>query len=145
MEFCSKTFKELMTELNISQSLYSKNFIILCELFIELFECLNYLHKRNPPIIHRDLKPDNILISDGMNGRFVKLCDFGLATIHNSNNESHTQGLGTYIYSSPEVTYGRKYDTKADIFSLGVILQEFLASKKKNFDFNIKRIHYFFI
>jgi serine/threonine-protein kinase len=102
----------------------------LCQLFIKLFECLNYLHKRNPPIIHRDLKPDNILISDGMNGRFIKLCDFGLATIHNSNNEWHTQGLGTHKYTSPEVIYGRKYDTKADIFSLGVILQEFLVSKK---------------
>jgi serine/threonine protein kinase len=31
---------------------------------------------------------------------------------------------------APEVIYGRKYDTKADIFSLGVIIQEFLISKK---------------
>jgi 3-phosphoinositide dependent protein kinase-1 len=50
----------------------------------ELIECVNYLHVRN--IIHRDLKPMNILITDGINGRFVKLEDFGLSAIHEFND-----------------------------------------------------------
>jgi serine/threonine protein kinase len=82
MEFCSKTLKELIIELNISHSLDIINFYILYELFIELLECLNYLHKLKPPLIHRDLKPENILITDRMNGRFVKLFDFDLTVIH---------------------------------------------------------------
>jgi serine/threonine protein kinase len=86
MQFCSKTFKELMTQLNISQRLNAINSYILCELFVELLECLNFLLSLNPPIIHRDLKPESILITNGMNGRFVKLCDFGLATFHEFDN-----------------------------------------------------------
>jgi serine/threonine protein kinase len=82
MQFCSKTLKELMIELNIFQSLNTINFYILFQLFVELLKCLNFLLSLNLPIIHRDLKPKNILITNGMNGRFVKLCDFGLATFH---------------------------------------------------------------
>ncbi len=119
-----------MTELNISQSLDIINFYILCELFIELLEFLNYLHNLKPPLIHRDLKPDNILITDGINGRFVKLCDFGLAVIHEFEGQSHSSRTGSLKYMAPEVIYGRKYDTKADIFSLGVIFEEFLVSKQ---------------
>jgi serine/threonine protein kinase len=77
-----------------------------------------------PPIIHRDLKPANILISYGLNGRFVKLADFGLSTFHEFEGQSHTQNIGTHKYMAPEVLYGKKYDTKADIHSLGVILRE---------------------
>jgi serine/threonine-protein kinase len=46
----------------------------------KIIECVNYLHERK--IIHRDLKPANILITDGINGRFVRLADFGLSGIH---------------------------------------------------------------
>jgi serine/threonine protein kinase len=70
------------------------------------------------------LKPTNILISNGKDGRFVKIADFGLATIHEFNGESHTQASGTLRYMAQEVLRSRKYDTKADIYSLGVIVQE---------------------
>jgi alpha-tubulin suppressor-like RCC1 family protein len=129
MEFCSKTFKQLMTELNISQSLDIINFYILCELFIELLECLNYLHSLKPPVIHRDLKPENILITDGMNGRFVKLCDFGLAVIHEFEDQSHSSRTGSFKYMAPEV-FKRHYDMKADVYSLGIILQELFDLEK---------------
>jgi serine/threonine-protein kinase len=49
---------------------------------IELLESVDYLHKQNPPIIHKDLKPENILIDFRINGRFIKLSDFGLAKFH---------------------------------------------------------------
>jgi serine/threonine protein kinase len=63
MEFCSQTFKEVMKTLSqlflendakISKTL---SYFISCELLIEIIECVDYLHKQNPPIIHRDLKP----------------------------------------------------------------------------------------
>ncbi|CAG2175163.1 unnamed protein product [Oppiella nova] len=54
-------------------------------------------------IIHRDLKPDNILIARKVrNGRFIKLGDFGLATLHSSSPGSHTTGVGTRQYMPPE-------------------------------------------
>jgi serine/threonine protein kinase len=65
------------------------------------------------------------LITDGINGRFVKLGDFGLSVTHQFN-ESHTQCSGTLKYMAPEVIKSRKYDTKADIYSLGVIIEEIL-------------------
>jgi serine/threonine protein kinase len=55
-------------------------YYIASELSIEILESVDYLHKQK--VIHRDLKPNNILITDRMNGRFVKIADFGLATFH---------------------------------------------------------------
>jgi serine/threonine protein kinase len=107
------------------------SYYISSELFIEILECVQYLHKQNPLIIHRDLKPENTLISEGMNGRFVKLCDFGLAVIHEFDDQSHSSKTETFKYMAPEVKLKTKhiyshYDTKEDIYSLGVILEQLL-------------------
>ena len=97
-------------------------YYISSELFIEILESVDYLHKQN--VIHRDLKPENILLTDGQNGRFIKIADFGLSVIHEFVSQSHTTGCGTLKYIAPEVVQSTKYDTKADIYSLGVIVQE---------------------
>ncbi len=74
-------------------------------------------------VIHRDLKPTNIVIKRRFN-KFIKVADFGLATFHLYENQTHTQGIGSIKYSPPEVIGGAIYDTKADIYSLGVTIQE---------------------
>jgi serine/threonine protein kinase len=61
---------------------------------------------------------------NGINGRFVKLADFGLSVYHEFNEQLHTQDSGTPKYMAPEVFASRKYDIKADIFSLGKIVKE---------------------
>jgi tRNA A-37 threonylcarbamoyl transferase component Bud32 len=128
MEFCSQTLNKVMEYLS---KLFLENeskitqyfcYFICCELLTEILECVHFLHERN--VIHRDLKPANILVSDGINGRFVKLADFGLSVIHESIDQSHTQVSGTIKYMAPEVFDSRKYDLKADIFSLGKIVGE---------------------
>ncbi len=86
-------------------------YYISSQLFKEILEGVHYLHKRK--VIDRDLKPNNVLIAD-----------FGLATIHEFSGQSHTKYKGTIRYAAPEVMSSTKYDTKADIYSLGVILQE---------------------
>jgi serine/threonine protein kinase len=91
---------------------------------IEILESVNFLHKQNPPIIHRDLKPSNILINFGNNGRFAKLGDFGLAKLHESDQQSHTKGVGTEDYSAPETSTSKYYNTKVDVYSLGIIGNE---------------------
>jgi serine/threonine protein kinase len=139
MEFCSQTLTEVMKYLS---KLFLENgskitqyfcYFISCELLTELIECIHFLHERNPPIIHRDLKPANILVSDGINGRFIKLGDFGLSVIHEFIDQSHTQASGTIKYMAPEVMRSRKYDTKADICSLGIIVEELFIFDSKSY------------
>jgi serine/threonine protein kinase len=65
------------------------------------------------------------LISDGKNRRFVKLGDLGLATDH-FDEQTHSEAVGTTKFIAPEA-YGRDYDTKADIYSLGHIAQDLFA------------------
>jgi hypothetical protein len=132
MELCLITLRQTMERIDreLNQNSFTKlteiGYYIASELLIEIIESVDYLHKQNPPIIHRDLKPSNILLTYGMNGRFIKIADFGLSTIHHFDGQSHSQGSGTAKYMAPEVTNGRNYNTKADIFSLGVIFQELL-------------------
>jgi serine/threonine protein kinase len=117
--------KPLNTE-EVSDFLSRIAFYIASHLIIEILEGVNYLHKQQPPLIHRDLKPDNILlkIENNINNRFVKIADFGLLAIHKYAEQSHTQDRGTPKYMAPEVIKGKKYDIKADIYSVGKIIEE---------------------
>ena len=135
MELCSDNLNNIIEEKSkyfqrqSSEAMNSIEFYISCQLFKELLESVGYLHESNPPIIHRDLKPHNILITEeSLNGRFLKLCDFGLATFDSLTTVSHSVGKGTPKYMAPEVANGTMsrtgYNIKADIFSLGVIAQE---------------------
>jgi len=130
MDLCLFTLKDALIkvkhELNIPDKaiLTQTGYYIASEILIEILKSINFLHKQDPPIIHRDLKPLNILITNGSNGKFIRIADFGIATVHESLEESHTQLRGTFKYMAPEVLNGRKYDTKADVYSIGVITQE---------------------
>jgi len=72
--------------------------------------------------LHRDLKPSNILFHD----EIIKIADFGfcksLQTVHDMTQTM----VGSPIYMAPEVLKGQAYNTKADIWSLGVVLYEML-------------------
>ena len=135
MELCSHNLNKVIEEKpkcferQSSEAMNSIEFYISCQLFKELLESVGYLHESNPPIIHRDLKPHNILITEeSRNGRFLKLCDFGLATFDSLTTVQHSVGKGTPKYMAPEVStpkgLGIGYNRKADIWSLGVIAQE---------------------
>jgi serine/threonine protein kinase len=148
MELCDKTLSNIMKELRKDSNLtdcstFTLNilgFHIASQLLIEILRGVDFLHKQKPSIIHRDLKPDNILLKIEKNGEVcVKIGDFGLVAIHKygqkmidqtgrrayrSLAQSHTSEVGHIDYMAPEVDNGQKYNTKADIFSLGVIVQQ---------------------
>eukprot|EP00644_Phytophthora_capsici_P007735 jgi/Phyca11/126046/e_gw1.61.237.1 len=72
-----------------------------------------------PPVIHRDLKSRNILLNRNLE---AKLTDFGISK--ERLDQTMTAGVGTCLWMAPEVMMGERYDVKADIFSLGVMLSE---------------------
>jgi serine/threonine protein kinase len=143
MEFCLMTLRVVINKLNNELNQYQSEvmtplgYYISSQLFEEILESVDYLHKQK--VIHRDLKPNNILITNGMNGRFVKIADFGLATIHEFEGQLRTKYMETIKYVAPEVMRTRNYDLKVDIYSLGVILQELF-----NIDIN-EYLNIFFI
>jgi hypothetical protein len=130
MELCYKTLKRINDQLNevlnrkYNGILSPLGYYINSEIFKEICESVNFLHKQNPPIIHRDLKPENILLTNGLHGRFIKIADFGLATYHEFEGQSHTKYKGAMSYMAPEVMKRKYYDTKADIYSLGIIYED---------------------
>jgi eukaryotic-like serine/threonine-protein kinase len=82
------------------------------------------------PIIHRDIKPSNILVvSDPSFGELVKVLDFGIAKLLQSDSNHTNYYLGTLAYSSPEQMEGKELDNRSDIYSLGVMMFEMLTSK----------------
>jgi serine/threonine-protein kinase len=89
---------------------------------------LDYAHRHN--VIHRDIKPENILLHDGQ----PVVADFGIALAVSAAGGSRLTetglSLGTPHYMSPEqATADRDLDGRTDIYSLGCILYEMLASE----------------
>jgi len=133
MEFCSQNLRNILEVKpqvfgrQLGEAMDCVEYFISCEILRQILESVQYLHELNPQIIHRDLKPENILIAENVrNGRFVKLCDFGLATIHDKHinymsRYKHTTGVGTIKYQAPEIAQGSKYSNKVDIYSLALI------------------------
>lgn len=86
------------------------------------------MHKKN--IVHRDIKPENILFEnpdrDNLN---VKITDFGFAKFFDPNEGGLTETLGSPLYMAPEIVKKVQYDTKVDIWSLGVMAYVMLSGR----------------
>ena len=87
---------------------------------IQLKDGMEYLYKQK--IIHRDLKPQNILVSDN---NLLKICDFGFARYFENDIMLGTI-CGSPLYMAPEIMNKKKYNSKVDLWSLGIIIYEML-------------------
>ncbi|XP_031455256.1 cyclin-dependent kinase 13 isoform X4 [Phasianus colchicus] len=98
----------------------------------QLMEGLAYCHKKN--FLHRDIKCSNILLN---NRGQIKLADFGLARLYNSEeSRPYTNKVITLWYRPPELLLGEeRYTPAIDVWSCGCILGE-LFTKKPIFQAN---------
>ncbi len=87
-------------------------------------------------IIHRDLKPENIVLENRRNeDDFVKVLDFGIAKVQESDNREGVLTMvgavcGTPEYMAPEQARGdRDLDVRADVYAMGCILYQMLTGE----------------
>lgn len=102
------------------------------ELFVQVCKAVQHAHQKG--IIHRDLKPSNILVAEHDGVPVPKVIDFGIAKTAQTQRANATAltaielFIGTPAYTSPEqADLNPDIDTRADIFSLGVLLHELLT------------------
>ncbi len=100
----------------------------------EICKGLSYAHELTDQsgmplnLVHRDVSPPNVLVTK--HGE-VKIVDFGLAKA-SSQIEPSEPGIikGKFAYLSPEAALGQDIDCRTDIFAVGIILWELLASQR---------------
>ena len=101
----------------------------ILHILVQSLRGLASLHASPNPVIHRDIKPENILVEDRDRfvehrepGPWIKLADFGEAV-----QGSECKGTaGTQQYAAPEMFTGQVYDSKADVWSLGVVILQLI-------------------
>lgn len=92
-----------------------------------ILEALEYSHRAG--VVHRDIKPGNVMVTGA--GQ-VKVMDFGIARAVSDSSSTvaeTTAIIGTAAYFSPEQAKGEPVDSRADVYSAGVVLYELLAGR----------------
>ncbi len=89
----------------------------------QICQALDYAHQHS--VIHRDLKPGNILFDQDGN---AYLSDFGIARVMGSDLTG-SNVIGTPAYMSPEQARSQALDGRSDVYSLAIVVFEWLAGK----------------
>ncbi|KAG0836473.1 hypothetical protein G6F18_005329 [Rhizopus arrhizus] len=95
----------------------------------QLANALQFLRSQN--LVHRDIKPQNLLLAPNDSDRdlpILKVADFGFARFLPNASLADTL-CGSPLYMGPEILSYKKYDAKADLWSVGAVLYEMVTGK----------------
>jgi CheY-like chemotaxis protein len=97
----------------------------IIDIAVQLADGLAHAHAH--AVVHGDVKPENLLFTE--DGR-LKITDFGVARFQDDRTVSVDPGIsGTVRYMAPECLRGLPADCRADVFSVGVVLEEMAATQ----------------
>ena len=91
---------------------------------VQVLDALDYAHRQN--IVHRDIKPGNILVEK--HSQRPLLTDFGIVKVLNADSQATTVVHGTPLYMAPEQILGAEIDGRTDIYAVGTMLFQLLAT-----------------
>jgi serine/threonine protein kinase len=98
------------------------------EALAQICDGLSFAHQNH--IVHRDIKPSNVRVLRDGQRLHVKVMDFGLARVNNSDMTATGMVMGTVSYMAPEYIRTGIPDSRSDLFAVGVMLYEFLSGRK---------------
>ncbi len=95
------------------------------EIIFKCAKALHYAHSRG--VIHRDVKPSNIMLTQDSD---VRIIDFGIALVSDSDI-SRIEGIaGSPSYMSPEQVQSLELTNRSDLYSLGAVMYELLTGSR---------------
>ncbi len=102
------------------------------ELILQILRGLEHAHSNG--VVHRDVKPENVFVTQDHEGdEVLKLVDFGIAKLTDATTDTHktSAGLvfGTPAYMSPEQAMGVEADSRADLYSTGILFYQMLSGR----------------
>jgi eukaryotic-like serine/threonine-protein kinase len=110
----------------------SMPFARMAAIAVQICGSVQQAHERG--IVHRDIKPENVrILSDRSEPDFVKVLDFGLAKLRESEEQSRAsitrEGflVGTPYYMAPEHIRGDSVDARSDVYALGALMYKALT------------------
>jgi serine/threonine protein kinase len=119
---------ELLEGTNLSKLLFEKGRLPLAHavpIFLQACDALAAVHSEG--IVHRNVKSKKLFIAENQTMMQLKLLDFTLARLKDSDFYRPGMFIGTPGYSAPEQVFGIDYDHRIDIYSMGCVMYEVLT------------------